>query len=161
MLIFTTTFLPMNFCTRTLFIPWLLLPIYYLLLLLYRSSHHCCQYHSFLFTMLWLITTLTSSTKGFAIKVFDVPTTTIILSKTGVNLLQIGGQTTSNRPGKTLVLGIGLDSSMYAANCAPVSATQLPSVPSFATALNDHMLILLLPMNLLWLGFPTPAPINT
>jgi hypothetical protein len=48
--------LTMNFCTRTLSIPWLLLPLCYLLLLC-RSSHLCCQHHSSLHTMLCLVVT--------------------------------------------------------------------------------------------------------
>jgi len=90
-----------------------------------------------------------------------VPTATATLPKIGANLLQIGGQTTSSRPGATSALGSGLDSSMYAANCALVLVTQLPIVPSFAAALNSPMLTLLLGMFLLRLGSLTLAQINT
>jgi len=134
MLTFTGTFLPKNFCTRTPSIPWLPLPLCCLFLLC-RSSYHYCQHHSFLLTMLCLITAPTSAAIGVALEVIGVPTTTITLSRIGANLLQIGGQTTGSRPGATPALGSGLDSSMYAANYAPVSITQLPIVPSFAAAL--------------------------
>jgi len=154
MLIFTTTFLPMNFCTKTLSIPWLPLPLYYLLLLC-RSSHLCCQHHSFLLTMPCLIITPTSAATGVAPKVIGVPTATVTLSRTGDNLLQIGGQTTGSRPGATPALGSGLDSSMYAANCAPVSVTQLLIVHSFTKAFSILLLTLLLGIFLLRLGSPT------
>ena len=160
MLIFTATFLPMNFCTRTLSILWLPLPLY-CVLLLYRSSHHCCQHHSFLLIMLCLITAPTLAATGVILEVIGIPIATITLPRTRTNLLQIGGQTTSSRPGATPVLGSGLDSSMYAAICAPVSITQLPIVPSFTAALSSPLLTLLLGMFLLRLGSPTPAQINT
>jgi hypothetical protein len=73
----------------------------------------------------------------------------------GDNLLQIGGQTIGNRPGATLALGSGLDSSMYAANYAPVSVTQLLIVHSFAIAFSSLLLTLLLGIFLLRLGSPT------
>ena len=156
MLIFTSTFLHMNFCTRTPSIPCLPL-LLYCLLLLCRSNHHCCQHHSFLPTMLCLITTPTSAATGVTLEVIGVPTAIVTLPRTGANLLQIGGQTTGSRPGATLALGSGLDSSMYAANCSPVSVTQLLIVPSFAAALSSPLLTLLLGMFLLRLGSPTPA----
>jgi hypothetical protein len=160
MLIFTATFLPMNFCTRTLSIPWLSLPLC-CLLLLYRSSHLCCQHHSFLHTMLCLITAPTSAAAGVALEVIGIPTTPVPLPRTGANLLQIGGQTTGSRPGAIPVLGSGLDNSMYAANYAPVLGTRLLIVPSFITALSSPLLILLLGIFLLRLGSPTLAQINT
>jgi len=160
MLIFTATFLPMNFCTRTLSIPWLPL-LLCCLLLLCRSSHLCCQHHIFLHTMLCLITAPISAATGVALEVIGIPTTTIPLPRTGANLLQIGDQTTDSKPGAIPVLGSGLDSSMYAANCAPVLGTQLPIVPSFVAALRSLLLILLLGISLLRLGSPTPAQINT
>jgi hypothetical protein len=122
MLIFTATFLPMNFCTRTPSIPWLPLPLCCLFILCH-SSYHYCQHHSFLLTMLCLITAPTSAIIGVALEVISVPTATITLSRTGANLLQIGSQTTGSRPGATPALGSGLDSSMYAANYAPVLVT--------------------------------------
>jgi hypothetical protein len=136
MLIFTATFLPMNFCTRTLSIPWLPLLLCYLLFL-YHNNHLCCQHHSFLHIMLCLITALTSAATGVALEVIGVPTATVSLPRTGANLLQIGDQTTGSKPGAILVLGSGLDSSMYAVNCAPVLGTQLPIVPSFVAALHS------------------------
>jgi len=136
MLIFTATFLPMNFCTRTLSIPWLPL-LLCCLLFLYHNNHLCCQHHSFLHIMLCLITALTSIATGIALEVIGVPTATVSLPRTGANLLQNGDQTTGSKPGAILVLGSGLDSSMYAANCAPVLGTQLPIVPSFVAALHS------------------------
>jgi len=67
---------------------------------------------------LCLITTPTLAATGVALEVIGIPTATVPLSRTEANLLQIGGQTTGSRPGAILVLGSGLDSSMYAANCA-------------------------------------------
>jgi len=160
MLIFTATFLPMNFCTRTLSIPWLPLLVCCLLLLC-RSSHLCCQHHSFLHTMLCLITSLTLAATGVALEVIGVPTATVSLPRTGANLLQIGDQTTGSKPGAIPVPGSGLDSSMYAANCAPVLGTQLPIVTSFVAALRSLLVILLLGISLLRLGSPTPTQINT
>jgi len=156
MLIFTATFLPMNFCTRTLSIPWLPLPLC-CLLLFSRSSHLYCQHHSFLHTMLCLITTPTSAATGVTLEVIGVPTTTVPLPRTWATLLQIGGQNIGSKPGAIPVL----DSSMYAANCALVLGTQLPIVPSFIAALRSPLLILLLGISLLRLGSPTPAQINT
>jgi len=89
------------------------------------------------------------------------PTTTVPLPRTGANLLQIGSQTTGSKPDAIPVLGSGLDSSMYVANCAPVLGTQLPIVPSFVVALYSLLLILLLGISLLRIGSPTPAQINT
>jgi len=160
MLIFTSIFLPINFCTRTPSIPWLLLPLCCLLLLC-RSSYHYCQHHSFLLTMLCLITAPTSATTGVALEVIGVPIATVTLPRTGANLQQIGGQTTGSRPGATPALGSGLDSSMYVAKYAPVSVTQLLIVPSFGATLSSPLLTLLLGMFLLRLGSPTPAQINT
>jgi hypothetical protein len=76
-------------------------------------------------------------------------------------MLQIGGRTIGSRTDVTPGLASGLDSSMPAANCAPVSVTQLPIVPSFATLPSNPLLTLLLGMFLLQLGFPTPTRINT
>jgi hypothetical protein len=131
------------------------------LLLLCRSSHLYSQHHSFLHTMLCLITAPTSTATGVALEVIGVPTATVPLPRTGAKLLQIGGQTTSNKPGAIPVLGSGLDSNMYAANCAPVLGTQLPIIPSFVAALRSPLLILMLGIFLLRLGSPTPAQINT
>jgi len=160
MLIFTATFLPMNFCTKTLSIPWLSLPLCCLLLLC-RSSHLCCQHHSFLHTMLCLITAPISTATGVALEVIGIPIATVPLPRTGANLLQISGHTTRNRPGAIPVLGTGLDSNMYAANWALVLGTQLLIIPSFVAALSSPLLILLLGIFLLRLGSPTPAQINT
>jgi hypothetical protein len=85
--------------------------------------------------MLCLITAPTSAATGVALEVIGVPTTTVLLPRTGATLLQIGGQTTASKPDAIPVLGSGLDSSIYAANCAPVLGTQLPIVPSFVAAL--------------------------
>jgi hypothetical protein len=90
------------------------------------SAHHDMSHHSPNF----------SRNKDYS-RVIGVPTATATLPKIGVNLLQIGGQTTSSRPDATPAMGSGLDSSMYAANCALVLVTQLPIVPSFAAALNS------------------------
>jgi len=147
MLIFTTTFLPINFYTRTLSIPWLPLPLYCLLLLC-RSSHLCCQHHSVLHTILCLIIAPTSAATRVALEVIGIPTATIPLPRTRATLLQIGGQTTGSKPGAIPMLGSGLDSSMYAANCALVLGTQLPIVPSFVAALHSPLLILLLGISL-------------
>jgi hypothetical protein len=117
----------------------------------------CCQHHSFLHTILCLITTPTSAATGVALEVIGIPTATVPLPRIGANLLQIGGQTTGSRSGAILVL----DSSMYVANCAPVLGTQLLIVPSFVAALSSPLLILLLGIFLLRLGSPTPAQINT
>jgi hypothetical protein len=160
MLIFTATFLPMNFYTRTPSILWLPLPLCCLLPLCH-SSHHYCQRHSFLVTMLCLITAPISAATGVALEVIGVLTATVTLPRTAANLMQIGGQTTSSRPGATLVLGSDLNSNMYAANYAPVMVTQLPIVPTFATAPSNPLLTLLLGMFLLRLGSPTPVQINT
>jgi hypothetical protein len=46
------------------------------------------------------------------------------------------------------MLGSGLNSSMYAANCALVLGTQLPIVSSFVAALHSPLLILLLGISL-------------
>jgi len=89
------------------------------------------------------------------------PHSNCFTSQIGANLLQIGDQTTGSKPGAIPVLGSGLDSSMYAANCAPILGTQLPIVPSFVAALHSLLLILLLGISLLRLGSPTPAQINT
>ena len=99
--------------------------------------------------MLCLITAPTLAATGVILEVIGIPIATVTLPRTGANLLQIGGQTTSSRPGATQGLGSGLDSSMSAANYAPVSVTQLPVVPSFATAPNIPLLTLLLGMFLL------------
>jgi hypothetical protein len=96
-----------------------------------------------------------------ALEVIGIPTATVSLPITGANLLQIGGQTTGSRPSAILVLGSGLDSSMYAANCASVLGTHLPIVPSFVASLISPLLILLLGIFLLRLGSLTPAQINT
>jgi len=111
--------------------------------------------------MLCLITTATSAATGVALEVIGVPTTTVPLPRIGATLLQIGGQTTGSKLGAIPMLGSGLDSSMYAANCAPVLGTQLPIVPSFVAALSSPLLILLLGISLVRLGSPTPAQINT
>jgi len=111
--------------------------------------------------MLCLITALTSAATGVALEVIGIPTATVSLPRTGANLLQIGDQTTGSKPGAIPVLGSGLDSSMYAANCATVLGTQLPIVPNFIAALRSLLLILLLGISLLRLGSPTPAQINT
>jgi hypothetical protein len=50
---------------------------------------------------------------------------------------------------------------MSAANCAPISVTQLPIIPSFAVVPSSPLLTLLLGMFLLRLGSLTPARINT
>jgi hypothetical protein len=160
MLIFTATFLPMNFCTRTLSIPWLLLPLCCLFLLC-RSSYLCCQHPSFLHTMLCLITAPTSAATGVALEVIGIPTATVLLPRTGATLLQIGGQTTGSKPNAIPVLGSGLDNNMYAANCALELGTQLPIVPNFVATLRSPLLILLLGISFLQLGSPTPAQINT
>jgi len=73
--------------------------------------------------MLCLITAPTSAATGVALEVIGVPIATVTLPRKGANLLQIGSQTTGSRPGAPPMLGCGLDSSMYAANCAPVSVT--------------------------------------
>jgi len=73
--------------------------------------------------MLCLITAPTSAATGVALEVIGVPTTTVPLPRTWANLLQISDQTTGSTPGAILVLGSGLDSNMYAANCAPVLGT--------------------------------------
>jgi len=65
----------------------------------------------------------TSVATGVTLEVIGVPTTTIPLPRIEANLLQIGGQTIGSKPGAIPVLGSGLDSSMYAANCAPVLGT--------------------------------------
>jgi hypothetical protein len=114
------------------------------------SAHHDMSHHSPNF----------SRNKDRS-RVIGVPTATATLPKIRANLLQIGGQTTSSRPGATPALGSGLDSSMYAATCALVSVTQLPIVPSFTAALNSPLLTLLLGMFLLRLGSLTLAQINT
>ena len=61
-------------------------------------------------------------------------TTTVPLPRTGANLLQIGGQTTSSRTRVIPELGSGLDSSIYAANCAPILGTQLPHCSQFCSS---------------------------
>jgi len=73
--------------------------------------------------MLCLITALTTAATGVALEVIGVPTATVSLPRIGAILLQIGDQTTGSKPGAITVLGSGLDSNMYAANCAPVSGT--------------------------------------
>jgi hypothetical protein len=93
--------------------------------------------------------------------VIGVPTATATLTKTGANLLQTGDLTTSTRPGATSGLTSGLDSSMPAANYAPVLVTQLPIIPSFAAVPSNPLLTLLLGMFLLQLSSLTPARINT
>jgi hypothetical protein len=118
MLIFIATFLPMNFYTRTPFIPWMSLPL--CCLLLCRSNHHCCQHHSLLLILLCLITAQTLAATGVVLKVIGLPTATATFTRTRANLLQTGSQTTGSRPGATRGLGSGLDSSMFTANCAPV-----------------------------------------
>jgi hypothetical protein len=107
--------------------------------------------------MLCLITALTSAATEVTLEVISVPTATVSLLRIGANLLQIGDQTTGSKPGAIPVLGSGLDSSMYAANCALVLGTQLRIVPSFVAALRSLLLILLLGISLLRLGFPTTA----
>ena len=104
------------------------------------------QPHNFLLTMLCFITTLTSAATEVTLEVIDIPTTTITLPKTRVNLLQIGGQTTNSRRGATSTLESVLDNSMYAAYCS-----------SFVAALSNPLLTLLLGMLLLRLGSSTPA----
>jgi hypothetical protein len=158
MLIFTTTFLPINFCTRTPFIPWTPLPLS--CLHLYCRNHLSCQHHIPLLILLCLITAQISVVTGVILVATGVPTTTVILTKTGANLLPTRGQTIGSRTCATQGLASGLDSSMSAANYAPISITQLPIFPSFAAVPSSSLLILLLGMFLLQLGSLTPAQIN-
>jgi hypothetical protein len=88
MLIFIATFLPMNFYTRTLFILWMPLPLYYLLLC--RSSHHCWQHHSPLLILLCLIIAPISAVTRVVPVVTGVPITTATTTSHGVPLLPTG-----------------------------------------------------------------------
>jgi len=144
MLIFTTTFLPMNFYTKTHFIPWMPLLLYSIL-----------QHHIPLLILLCLITAQTSAATRVTFEVIDVPTAAATLTRIGANLLQTNGQIIVQTT--TQGLGSGLDNSMSIANCAPVSVTQLPIVPSFTIVPSSPLLTLLLGMFLLQLGSPTPA----
>jgi len=146
MLIFTTTFFPMNVCIKTHFIPWMPLLLYSIL-----------QHHIPLLFLLCLITAQTSAATGVAFEVIGVPTTTATLTRIGANLLQIDGQIIGSKPDTTQGLGSGLDNSMFVANYALVSVTQLPIVPSFIIVPYSPLLTLLLGMFLLQLGSPTPV----
>ena len=159
MLIFTTTFLPINFCTRTPFIPWTPLP--FNCLHLCCRSHHSCQYHNPLFILLCLITAQISAVTAVVLVATGVPTTTVILTRTGTILLSTRGQTIGSRTDATQWLASGLDSSMSAANYALILVTQLPIFPSFIAVPSSSLLTLLLGMFLIRLGSLTPAQINT
>jgi hypothetical protein len=159
MLIFTATFLPMNFCTRTPFIPWMPFPLWYLLLC--HNSHHYCQHDNPLLILLCLITTQILVVTRVVIVATSVPTTPATTTSQGVTLLLTRDQPIGNRIGATQGLPSGLDSSMSATNCAPTSVIQLHIVPSFAAVPSNLLLTLLLGMSLLRLGSPTLAWINT
>jgi tetrahydromethanopterin S-methyltransferase subunit G len=111
--------------------------------------------------LLCLITAPTLASVGVALEVIDILTATATLTRTWANMLQTSGQTIGRRAGTTQGLGSGLDLSMFAANCAPISVTQLPIVPIFAAVPSNPLLTLLLGMFLLRLGSPTPTQINT
>jgi hypothetical protein len=105
--------------------------------------------------LLCLITAQTSAATRVTFEVIDVPTAAATLTRIGANLLQTNGQIIVQTT--TQGLGSGLDNSMSIANCALVSVTQLPIVPSFTIVPSSPLLTLLLGMFLLQLGSPTPA----
>jgi hypothetical protein len=113
------------------------------------SNHLCCQHHSPLPILLCLIIAQTLAITGVVLKVIGIPTATATLTRTGANLLQTGSQTISSRTGATPAVASGRDSSMFAANCAPVLVTQLPIVPNFTAVPSSPLLTLLLGMFLL------------
>jgi hypothetical protein len=107
--------------------------------------------------MLCLITTPTLAAVGVALEIIGILIATATLTRIWVNLLQTSGQTIGNSVGTTQGLGNGLDMSMFAANCAPISVAQLPIIPIFAAIPSNPLLTLLLGMFLLRLGSPTPT----
>jgi len=109
---YTTTFLLMNFYTRTLFIPWTQIPLYCLHLCYH--NHHCCQHHSPLLILLHLITATVLVVPGGVLLATSIQTTTATTTRTGPRLLQTRGQTIGSRIGATQ----GLDNRMSGAKCA-------------------------------------------
>jgi hypothetical protein len=92
--------------------------------------------------LLCLIIAQTSAVIGVVLKVIGVPTATVTLTRTRANLLQTSSQTIGSRIGATPAATNGLDNSMFAANCAPVSVTLLPIVLSFAAIPSNPLLTL-------------------
>jgi hypothetical protein len=139
---FIATFLPMNFCTRTPFIPWMQTHLY--------CNHHCCQ-HS-LPILLHLITTLVSVLTRDVLVETSVPTATVTIIRICPQLLPTGGKTNGSRTGAIQGLDSGLNNRMSKVNYAQPSATQPHIVSSIVAVPSNPLLILLLGMFLPLLG---------